>query len=485
MIAVALVDLQREFGVSLATSSWLISGFYLTASVGQPLMGRLADRYGPRRVFSAGLALVFVTCALVLVAPGFGWVVAARVLQAIGTSVGFPAGLALIRRLAGGRPPAGTLGVISAANSASAAFGPVLGGVLVAALGWRGIFAVNLPMAGVGLWLARRWLPADPPSDAPADTRAFLRELDLPGVALFATTITAVLGFLLSGDLRLLPVVPVSAALFAWRELRAPAPFLDLRALAAQRSLVGVLGQQAAVQCVFYLIFFSLPQWLEQVRGYPAAATGLLMLPIAALGVLLTPLAARLVRRFGAGLSVLVGCVGLLAGGADRYRGGAVPDRPLRRRDPVHRAARGRLRRYPQHRRTAPGGGVRRRRRGAARGRRALHARPGWPAPGAGPSRRIPRRAVTRRGRRQDLAQTSASGPRGESGRVGSCPRVSRVSRHGWSLTSASGALRSRPRISSVTSRIRSMSDCVRSVRRFSSTCNTCRPSAWTSMSGS
>ncbi len=315
MIAVALVDLQREFGVSLATSSWLISGFYLTASVGQPLMGRLADRYGPRRVFSAGLALVFVTCALVLVAPGFGWVVAARVLQAIGTSVGFPAGLALIRRLAGGRPPAGTLGVISAANSASAAFGPVLGGVLVAALGWRGIFAVNLPMAGVGLWLARRWLPADPPSDAPADTRAFLRELDLPGVALFATTITAVLGFLLSGDLRLLPVVPVSAALFAWRELRAPAPFLDLRALAAQRSLVGVLGQQAAVQCVFYLIFFSLPQWLEQVRGYPAAATGLLMLPIAALGVLLTPLAARLVRRFGAGLSVLVGCVGLLAGG--------------------------------------------------------------------------------------------------------------------------------------------------------------------------
>ena len=61
MIAVALVDLQREFKVSLAASSWLISGFYLTASVGQPLMGRLADRYGARKVFSAGLALVFVT----------------------------------------------------------------------------------------------------------------------------------------------------------------------------------------------------------------------------------------------------------------------------------------------------------------------------------------------------------------------------------------------------------------------------------------
>ena len=72
MIAVALVDLQREFRVSLATSSWLISGFYLTAAVGQPLMGRLADRYGPRRVFLAGLAVVGVTCALVLVASYVG-----------------------------------------------------------------------------------------------------------------------------------------------------------------------------------------------------------------------------------------------------------------------------------------------------------------------------------------------------------------------------------------------------------------------------
>jgi len=315
MIAVALVDLQREFKVSLAASSWLISGFYLTASVGQPLMGRLADRYGARKVFSAGLALVFVTCSVVLVVPGFGWVVAARVLQAIGTSVGFPAGLTLIRRLAGGRPPAATLGVISATNSASAAFGPVLGGVLVAALGWRGIFAVNLPVAGVGLWFARRAMPPDPPADTPADTRTFARELDLPGVALFAATSTALLGFLLSANWLLLAVVPVAAALFVRRERRAPTPFLDVRGLAGRRPLMGVLGQQVAVQAVFYLIFFSLPQWLERVRGYPAAATGLLMLPIAALGVVLTPLAARTVRRFGAGLSVLVGSVGLLVGG--------------------------------------------------------------------------------------------------------------------------------------------------------------------------
>src|SRR5256885_616149 len=216
MIAVGLVALQGEFHVSLATSTWLISAFYLAASVGQPVMGRLADPYGPRRVFTAGLALVGATGILVLFAPGFGWVVAARVLQAIGTSVGFPAGLALIRRLAGGRPPASTLGVLSAANSASAAFGPVLGGVLVAAFGWRGIFAVNIPLAATGLLLARRWLPAHPPARPAASV--------------------------------------------------APGPFLDLRGLLGHPALIGGLGLQVAVPCVVYLVVLGPPQWLGPIR---------------------------------------------------------------------------------------------------------------------------------------------------------------------------------------------------------------------------
>src|SRR2546423_5383791 len=94
MIVVGLVTLQREFHVGVAASSWLISGFYLAACVGQPLMGRMADRFGPRRVFCAGLALVFVAGVAALLAPGFGWLVGCRVAQAVGTSAAFPSGLA-------------------------------------------------------------------------------------------------------------------------------------------------------------------------------------------------------------------------------------------------------------------------------------------------------------------------------------------------------------------------------------------------------
>src|SRR5947209_197468 len=97
MIAVALLPLHSDFGVSIATVTWLVSGFYLAAAVGQPLMGRLADLFGPRRIFCFGLLLVCVTSALAPWVPAFGWLVALRVLQAFGTSAAYPSGLAIMR----------------------------------------------------------------------------------------------------------------------------------------------------------------------------------------------------------------------------------------------------------------------------------------------------------------------------------------------------------------------------------------------------
>jgi len=97
MIAVALTRIQRDFHVTVGEVTWLISGFFLAAAIGQPLMGRLADLFGPRRVFLTGLGLVFATGLLAPLVPGFAWLVVVRGLQALGTSAAYPAGLALIR----------------------------------------------------------------------------------------------------------------------------------------------------------------------------------------------------------------------------------------------------------------------------------------------------------------------------------------------------------------------------------------------------
>jgi len=318
MIAVALVGLQHAFGVGFGTASWLVSGFYLAACVGQPLMGRLADRFGPRRVYCVGLALVCLASLAAPFAPGFGLVLACRIVQAVGTSAAFPAGLALIRRIAGSSaPPAGALGTIAVANSASAGFGPVLGGFLVAFLGWQGIFLVNVPLTVVTLVLAVKVLPRDEPAAARADA-GLLRLIDPLGVLLFSGTLISLLGFLLALPDRplwiLLPAVALCGAALVWWELRTASPFLDVRGFVRSPALTGVLGQQVAIQLVFYGVFYGLPMWLEEVRHFTTEQAGLLMLPVAALGVLVTPVAARLVARFGPRLPLLLGSAGLLAG---------------------------------------------------------------------------------------------------------------------------------------------------------------------------
>lgn len=334
MIAVALLSLSVVFHVSIPTATWLISGFYLGGAIGMPLMGRLADSFGPRRIFSAGLLLVGLTSTLAPLAPAFGWLLVIRILQAFGTATAYPAGLAIMRAQdRRGRAPAAALGAVSIASSVSAALGPVLGGGLVAVGGWPAIFLVNIPVIMVGLFLAWRWLPPDPPHGlsraaygmvgepgppSQVTRLAAVRSVDLPGVVLFSGLLVGALGFLLSlpaGPMWLLLLVAVLAAIaFVLREYRASSPFLDLRLLVANRALAGVYAQFAAVNIVFYTVFFGLPLWLEEARGYTPGMTGVLLLPVAGIGVLSTPVSARLIARSGPRLSLIVGSFLLLLG---------------------------------------------------------------------------------------------------------------------------------------------------------------------------
>jgi MFS family permease len=328
MIAVALALIQADFRVGVATASWLLSGFALAAAIAQPVMGRFADLFGPRRIFCTGLLAVGATSALAPLAPAFGWLLACRMLQALGTSAAYPAGLAIMR--AGdpqGRVPAGALGAIAIASSVSVALGPVLGGFLAERAGWPAIFLVNVPITAMGLLLAWRWLPAD---GTPALTklgapsrllvvRAVLRMVDVPGIVLFSGLLASLLAFLLSLSGRplwpLLPVAPLAAVLLVLRERGIAEPFLNVRMLAANRPLGGVYAQFAGVNIVYYAVFFSLPLWLQQVRGFESGLSGLLLLPVAGVGVLATPIAARLISRSGPGPALITGA-GLLTVGA-------------------------------------------------------------------------------------------------------------------------------------------------------------------------
>jgi predicted MFS family arabinose efflux permease len=151
-----------------------------------------------------------------------------------------------------------------------------------------------------------------------AVVRAVLSRVDVPGIALFSGMLVSFLAFLLSlsgRPLWLLLPVALSAALFlVRRERRVAEPFLNVRMLAANRPLVSVYAQFAGVNIVFYAVFFSLPLWLERVRGFDSGLAGLLLLPVAGVGILATPVAARLISRSGPGPALLFGACLLTAG---------------------------------------------------------------------------------------------------------------------------------------------------------------------------
>lgn len=319
MIAIALVSIGAEFDVGLVSLSWLVSSFYLVAAVGQAICGRLVDQFGARRVQCAGFALLILAGVLGPLAPSFGWLLAARLLLALATSAGFPAGLAILRTLSGGTAPApSTLATITIAGASSAALGPVLGGVLVALAGWEAIFLVNAAFGLVGLPLALRWLPRDAQHPGGLRLREASRLIDLPGIAAFTVTLASLLALLLSMAGTPLWWLAGVALLGAWMLVRTarhhPDPFLDVRLLARNRGLMAVCGQYLLIHVVAFAVYFALPVWLEAARGLNPGAAGLMVAPLAGIAIVSTFVAMRVVARTGVRRALVAGALAMVTG---------------------------------------------------------------------------------------------------------------------------------------------------------------------------
>ncbi|WP_299529247.1 MFS transporter [uncultured Streptomyces sp.] len=299
MISTALVSIGHDFSIGAAKTAWLISVLYLASAVAQPVLGKLADSLGPRRVFLAGLVVVVASGVVGTWAPGFGWLIVSRLLLGIGTSAAYPAAMAVLRDESGrlGRPtPRPVLARLSFAALGSAAVGPTLGGALVMLVGWRGIFAVNIPVALAALVATLLWIPADPPRGRPADGSLPRPDVDPLGIGLFSAALTVLVFFLL--DLAhpqwwlLAPFAVLGALLVRW-QLRAPRPFIDLRTLAGNGALSRTYLRHGLSYLLIYCVMYGFTQWLEEVRGFSSGQTGLLMLPMSVAALVCSLLGAR------------------------------------------------------------------------------------------------------------------------------------------------------------------------------------------------
>ncbi|GGO22557.1 MFS transporter [Microbispora rosea subsp. aerata] len=310
MVAVALTPIQRDLGEPLATTTWVVTVFYLTACVCQPVLGRVADRVGPRRLFAAGMALAALASAASAAATSLPLLVLCRCAQAVGVSAAFPCAMVVIRR----DGDASRLSAVATVNTTAGAVGPVLGGLLTSWAGWQAVFWVNLPVMLGALVLAWR---AIGPDERRPERGGLARAVDPVGVVLFAATVVGLLVLMLA-----LPAVSVPGAVavvvagtgFLWWERRAAEPFVDVRALAAAGGPVPVLGAFVLFNLAYYGAFYGLPPWLQTALGFDAAQAGLLIMPIAATSVVATVLGGPVMRRFGARPALLAGGGLLLAG---------------------------------------------------------------------------------------------------------------------------------------------------------------------------
>ncbi|MFI6343929.1 MFS transporter [Streptomyces sp. NPDC050560] len=322
LIATALVPIAHDLHVSVGATSVLVSGLYLASAVAQPTAGKLAEVFGPRRVFVTGILLVLLGGLVGGFGRSLAMLTAARVLIGVGTSAGFPSAMVLIRRRAAdagmGAPPGGVLGGLAVAGMAVAAVGPPVGGLLVGALGWHWAFLVNIPVTLPALAMALRWVPPDPPADRLAP-RALAARVDIGGIAAFGGAMAALLVFVMALprlDWAALAVTAAAGcALVRW-ELRAATPFLDLRGLRANGPLARTYARSGLTLLGSYSVLYGVTQWMEGGRGMSSQEAGLLLLPMGVLSAVLSrPLSRRnLVRGplIGCGLAMLAGSLGIL-----------------------------------------------------------------------------------------------------------------------------------------------------------------------------
>jgi MFS family permease len=334
VVNVALADIGRNLSASTAALELVVAGYAVSYALFLVIGGRLGDALGRKRMFVVGMAAFTATSALCGLAPTAGTLVLARVAQGASAALMVPQVLATLQATTTGPARARALSAFGATGGLAAVFGQVGGGLLVAAdlwgAGWRPVFLLNIPVGVVAMVLAVRTLP-DTRSDRPA-------RVDLPGTALLAATVLAVLVPLVEGRSQGWPawafVSLAVSPLLGWALIQVEGrlehaggtPLLppSLLRLPGVRRGLGMGLPFFTGFGGFMFVYAELPQ---VVLGWSALEAGLALTPMGVVFLLGSLSTARLVARWGGRTVITTGAVlqgvGLVVLAATVQTGGA------------------------------------------------------------------------------------------------------------------------------------------------------------------
>jgi len=313
VVNVALPSIQRDLHASVSGLQWVVASYSLVLASLLMLSGSTADRVGRRRTFQVGLAMFTLGSLLCSLAPSLGALVAFRMIQAIGGSMLNPVAMSIITNTFTERAErAQAIGIWGGVVGLSMALGPVAGGLLVSAVGWRSIFWVNIPVGIAAIALTALFVPE---SKAP---RA--RRFDPVGQILVMIALATLVYGIIEGPGRGWTSAPILACFgaavvagigFVVYERRRAQPLLDTRFFRSAPFSGATLIAVAAFAALGGFLLLS-TIYLQDVRGFSALHAGLYMLPMAAMTALCSPLSGRIVGSRGPRLPLLGAGIGLI-----------------------------------------------------------------------------------------------------------------------------------------------------------------------------
>jgi EmrB/QacA subfamily drug resistance transporter len=308
VVAIANPAIAKDLHADLPGLQWVTNGYLLALAVSMIIAGRLADRFGRKRLFLAGIVTFAIASALVGLSGSIGLVILWRVVQGLAGAMLAPASLAILRETFPADRLNQAIGIWGGVSALSIASGPIIGGLLVQHVGWQSVFFINLPVGLlallVGLWVIRE--SRDPDAGG---------SFDLIGVALLAGSLFSLIWGLIKaqaygfGDALPLGFFALGIVLgvaFVLREQRVRQPLLPLRIF---RSVSLSAATVLSLLAFFSLFgsFFFLTLYLQQVHGLSPVDAGVKLLPLTATFVVSAPLGGALTGRLGPRITLLLG----------------------------------------------------------------------------------------------------------------------------------------------------------------------------------
>jgi MFS family permease len=312
---VGLPTLTRAFTASFQEVQWVVLAYLLGITTLIVSVGRLGDITGRRRLLLAGIFLFSATSVWCGFAPTLWLLIAARTAQGLGAAIMMALTLAFVGEVVPKAKTGSAMGLLGSMSAIGTALGPSLGGVLIAGLGWRAIFLVNVPLGILTFLLAHRYLPVDRPG--PKTERG---RFDTAGTLLLALTLAAYALAMTIGRGRfgllnasLVLAAALGVALFVFVEARSASPLIQL-SMFRDPVLRASLGMSALVSTVMMATLVVGPFYLSRGLELHAAVVGL-VLSVGPLVAALTGVpAGRIADRLGAPRVMIYGLIGIAAG---------------------------------------------------------------------------------------------------------------------------------------------------------------------------